>query len=119
MAPLSNSERSRRYRARKREQYENGIPAGTKTRYGWLHDDGIIDEQAIQMVVGGQRIGNPPDLTHREALMVVSRLTALAMKHKHTSARDLVAARLGVTRNRAESLMTTVREYKSKGESIG
>lgn len=98
-----------------KKPYPNGIPAGTKTRFGWLVDDGgPPDMVAVQMVVSGYRV---PDLTHDEAVLAVEAIAEEA-KRKDQHVLELVQLRLRITQGRAHALMNGLRNKRAKEKLV-
>jgi hypothetical protein len=103
---------------KKENRFPDGIPAGTKTPYGWLWDDGgEPDMVAVYLAVSGQRV---PELTFTEALIASARLVEQARRIGNTnlvspvgvkgsSAAELIALRLNISKRQARNLMACVR----------
>jgi hypothetical protein len=102
------------YEANLRKKYPDGIPPGTKTRFGWLLDDecGEPDQIAIQLAVSGDRC---PDLTWKEALLAGVRLIDIAAQKHNNGATELISQRLNISLSRAKSLMSAIISNRAKG----
>jgi hypothetical protein len=102
---------------RKLKKQYGGNPPGFKNYNGYLLDDGIIDYEAVNMVVQGMRV---VDLTYPEAKLAASKLLEKSKNHivsRRTpgdplNPAELVSVRLGVTLTRANTLLSSVAEDK-------
>jgi hypothetical protein len=85
------------------------------TRYGWLYEDGIIDNLAVEMAVSGDRV---PGLTYSEAVLVTRRLNEIASHKSDVAATRLIADRIGISMDTARSLMMQVRRQNKKVKDV-
>jgi hypothetical protein len=69
-------------------------------RFGWLHEDGLLDLQAVYITIYDHR---RPNLTYREGLLAVFLLMRAGMQPKD------IALRLQIGRRRAGEMTTKIR----------
>lgn len=70
----------------------------------WLPEDNIIDEEAVAIVLRGDRPNKPPALTRKEALLAVDALA------KRNVPSDEISRRVGVSPRVAHKWATAARK---------